>query len=459
MKITTCYTVPIKRQLTTTGRAKGERKITGSRPVNDTLMRRTADLCLDALRFCVDAFLSEWGYLSSLPVTQKAGVMSRRRAADLMVHSTKDNNAPYQDFDRLFPYMPAYTRRAIIADALGMVSSYVSNHGRWEGEERSGRGAEPVMGLPERYELTFYDQERDLCDIGKGIIGLKLYDGKKWGWHYFLISPSDAGYISRMKEERDMLSPVVEKVRGRYRIRFAFEENKDLVPDDSPLDYRILAVDLGINAPASWCVMTADGTVHARGVIHLRSDEDRLCHLVNRKRMYQKAGKRSHSIYRMLTGANRQLSIDTCREIMRISELYDTDCIVFEHLERNGKARGRKFRERIHMWRVADVQKRVTLQAHRRGMRISRVCAWGTSKYAFDGSGEVARGKDADLGTYSLCRFPTGKVYNCDLSAAQNIGARFFLREYAKLPGCPGLPKTPRRTYDTLVSLVRSMAA
>ena len=83
----------------------------------------------------------------------------------------------------------------------------------------------------------------------------------------------------------------------------------------------------------------------------------------------------------------------------------------------------------------------------------------GTSKYAFDGSGEVARGKDADLGTYSLCRFPTGKVYNCDLSAAQNIGARFFLREYAKLPGCPGLPKTPRRTYDTLVSLVRSMAA
>ena len=207
MKITTCYTVPIKRQLTTTGRAKGERKITGSRPVNDTLMRRTADLCLDALKFCVDAFLSEWGYLSSLPVTQKAGVMSRRRAADLMVHSTKDNNAPYQDFDRLFPYMPAYTRRSIIADALGMVSSYVSNHGRWEGEEPSGRGAEPVMGLPERYELTFYDQERDLCDIGKGIIGLKLYDGKKWGWHYFLISPSDAGYISRMKEERDMLSP------------------------------------------------------------------------------------------------------------------------------------------------------------------------------------------------------------------------------------------------------------
>ena len=459
MKITTCYTVPIRRQLTTGVPTEGERKSRGTRPVNDKLMKRTAELCRNALGFCTEAFLSEWGYLSSLPAAQKAGVMSRKRAADLMVHSTKGSTALYPDFDRLFPYMPAYTRRAIIADALGMVSSYVSNHRRWEGEDPSGRGAEPVLGLPERYELTFYDQERDLCDIGKGIIGLKLYDGKKWGWHYFLVSPSDARYISRMKETREMLSPIVEKVRGRYRIRFAFKEKKDLVPDDSPLAYRILAVDLGINAPASWCVMTADGTVHAKGVVHLRSDEDRLCRLMNRKRMYQKAGKRPKSICRMMTAANRQLSIDTCREIMRISELYDTDCIVFEHLDRNGRVKGRKFRERIHMWRAVDVQKRAALQAHRRGMRISRVCAWGTSKLAFDGSGVVARGKEAELDTYSLCRFRTGKVYNCDLSAAQNIGARFFLREYAKLPGCPELPKTPQRTYGTLVSLVKSMAA
>ena len=107
------------------------------------------------------------------------------------------------------------------------------------------------------------------------------------------------------------------------------------------------------------------------------------------------------------------------------------------------------------MWRKRDVQKRVELQAHRHGMRISRVCAWGTSKYAFDGSGEVLRGKDAGFKTYSLCRFKNGKTYNCDLSAALNIGARYFLREYAKLDGCLEIPCTPQRTYSTLYRLVR----
>ena len=48
-------------------------------------------------------------------------------------------------------------------------------------------------------------------------------------------------------------------------------------------------------------------------------------------------------------------------------------------------------------------------KAHRMGMRISRICAWGTSKQAFDGSGKVLRGKETELGSYSLCRFINGK--------------------------------------------------
>jgi len=173
--------------------------------------------------------------------------------------------------------------------------------------------------------------------------------------------------------------------------------------------------------------------------------------------MYQQAGKRSKSIYRMVTAANRQLSIETSRKIMETAILYDVDCIVFEYLDSGKVKGGGRYKERIHMWRKRDVQKRTELQAHRHGMRISRVCAWGTSKYAFDGSGEVIRGKDAGFKTYSLCRFKNGKTYNCDLSAAQNIGARYFLREYAKLPGCPKLPCTPQRTYSTLYGLVSAL--
>ncbi len=56
---------------------------------------------------------------------------------------------------------------------------------------------------------------------------------------------------------------------------------------------------------------------------------------------------------------------------------------------------------------------------------MAYVVARGTSKYAFDGSGEVTRGVN---GNYSVCRFRNGKVYNCDLNATYNIAAKYFLR-------------------------------
>ena len=191
-------------------------------------------------------------------------------------------------------------------------------------------------------------------------------------------------------------------------------------------------------------------------------DEDRLNRRINRKRMYQQAGKKSKNIYRAITSANQQLSIDTAKAIMDTAVAYDVDCIVFEYLDFTGKKKGRKYRERIHMWRANDVQSRVELQAHRMGMRISRVCAWGTSKYAFDGSGTTNRRSvyHYEHGNkkynYSVCKFQNGKIYNCDLNASYNIGARFFLREYEKLDGCPKLPPVPMRTLDTLLTLLYS---
>lgn len=270
-----------------------------------------------------------------------------------------------------------------------MASSYKSNHKNWEQEDPAARASEPAIGFPTWYGLTFYEQERDMGRLDEGIIALKLYDGAAWRWYYFRISPSEARYIHSLTKTRKLLSPTIAKVRGKYRIQFCFEEKKDLV-DPDPLKHTVLAVDLGINAAASWCVMSPDGTVYARGVIHLPCDEDRLRHLMNRKKMYQRAGKKSRSIYRFITNANRRLSINTTKAIMDIAVLYSVDCIVFEHLEKGGRKRGR-FAERIHMWRANDVQSRVENQAHRNGIRISRVCAWNTSKLAFDGSDETDR--------------------------------------------------------------------
>ena len=96
-------------------------------------------------------------------------------------------------------------------------------------------------------------------------------------------------------------------------------------------------------------------------------------------------------------------------------------------------------------------------------MRISRICAWGTSRLAYDGSGRILRGKEAELPTYSLCRFQNGKVYNCDLSASYNIGSRYFIREILKsLPArvrleleanVPQVSKRSTCTWSTLINL------
>ena len=454
ININTCYVVKIQNQLDATQDKKtGKLNISGKHRVNDRLMCQTSSVCLEALKFCVFVILTEWDVIMATESKY------RRRLIDTLIHETKTDKPKYPEFDERFPYMPAYTRRAIIADAFGMVKSYQSNRKNWEASSPAERGAEPVLGLPDRYELTFYDQERKMSCLADGQIGLKLYNGNKWNWYYFQISGTDARYINKLCKTRKMLSPTVDKVHGRYQIRFVFEEVHELVQNENRLAYRILAVDLGINAAASWCVMEADGTVHAKGVEHLACEEDHLNHMINRKRMYQQAGKRSRCVYRWVTEANHQLSVKTAKALIDIAVLYNVDCIVFEYLDSKGRVHGRKYRERIHMWRKNDVQDRVELQAHRHGMRISRVCAWGTSKYAFDGSGTVDRQSvyhyehGEKIYNYSLCTFQNGKIYNCDLSAAQNIGARFFLREYEKA-GVEGLPSTPQRTLSTLHELI-----
>lgn len=127
-----------------------------------------------------------------------------------------------------------------------------------------------------------------------------------------------------------------------------------------------------------------------------------------------------------------------------------------------GKVHGSK-KQRLKLWRSQEVQAMVTNKAHRLGMHISRICAWGTSRFAYDGSGTVLRGSETDFPTYELCRFQNGKVYNCDLSASYNIGARYFIREIlksldessrllmeAKVPSCS---KRSTCTWSTLINL------
>lgn len=61
---------------------------------------------------------------------------------------------------------------------------------------------------------------------------------------------------------------------------------------------------------------------------------------------------------------------------------------------------------------------------------------------------------------YSVCQFQNGKIYNCDLNAAYNIGARYYIREILKsLPAKVRLaikakvPQLAKRSTCTLSSI------
>ena len=144
-------------------------------------------------------------------------------------------------------------------------------------------------------------------------------------------------------------------------------------------------------------------------------------------------------------GINDNIAVKTANFIVDTAILYNADAIVMEHLDLTGKKHGSK-KQRLHHWKAQYVQQMVSDKAHRLGMRVARVCAWNTSHLAYDGSGEVLRGKDAELGSYSLCKFATGKAYNCDLNASYNIGARYFIRELLK-----SYPETERLDIEAKV--------
>lgn len=141
---------------------------------------------------------------------------------------------------------------------------------------------------------------------------------------------------------------------------------------------------------------------------------------------------------------------------------YNVDVIVLEWLDLIGRKTSSK-KQKLHMWRSQYVQDMVSDKAHRLGMHISHVCAWGTSRLAFDGSGYVLRGKAAGFHSYSICKFQNGKIYHCDLSASYNIGSRYFVREILKsLPvrerlaleaKVPQVAKRSTCTLSTLISL------
>ena len=314
-------------------------------------------------------------------------------------------------------------------------------------EKTDQKGGRPKLvcdnhAMPVFYRDVMYREDTEEKDGAC----LKLYDGHDWKWFRVSLSHTDMEYLRKNWTGKKAAAPVLEKRHRKYFLRFSYTEEVPLTK--TPVKEQIIcSVDLGLNTDAVCTIMRADGTVLGRKFIDFPSEKDRMYRVLGRISRFQRkhGSAQVKSRWAYAKRFNTELGRKIAGAVTGYAEENHVDVIVFEYLEIKGKISGRK-KQKLHLWRKRDIQKRCEHQAHRRGMRISRICAWNTSRLAYDGSGTVVR----DPGNHSLCTFQNGKRYNCDLSASYNIGARYFIRELLK-----PIPVTERSLLEAKVPSVK----
>ena len=384
-----------------------------------------------AVDFFIAVIMANWALFDGL------GQKDAQRECEKLCVSTATRPTVPHDFSVDFYKFPSYLRRAAINAAFGAVSSYKTRLAQWE---TNPQGKEPGLPKAGRIFPAFYKAQQFVWH-GRYCIRLKVFIRNTWDWIDVGLRKTDVDYISLYCATRKELCPIVTK-RGRvWSLDFAYEEKVDLNETDIE-DQVIVAVDLGINNAATAVVMRSDGTVLERHFLRLSREKDSLERALGRIRNAQRHGaKRMPRLWGRAKGINDDIARKTAAFILDIAIKAGAHVVVMEHLDLKGRKRGSK-RWRLHHWRAQYVQEMVESKAHRAKMRVSRVCAWSSSRLAFDGSGRVTR----NANNYSLCTFATGKRYHADLNASLNLGARYFIRERFK-----SLPETVRQALSAKV--------
>lgn len=438
-------------------------RISRSADIRKTLSA-TAGIYRKAADFFIRVCMEEWDTVSACK-----GQTGKVNAVEAFTVRTSKRKAVRYDFGKEFYKFPSYLRRAAIAEAVGKVSSYRSNMKNWEAADPRTRGKRP--GTPSAgYVYPAMYRDNMFVRTGTYTASIKVFTRNTWDWLEVGLRRGDVDYILRHCGNRRECVPTLQKRGKLWYLDFAFEERIDL-PDPDLSAKRILAADLGIRSACACCAMEADGTVTGRAFLKLPEENDRLDRAIGRiKRAQRQGARRMPRLWAKAKGISAGIAVKTAQFIVKTAVRYGADVIVMEHLDVRGRKRGSR-RQRLHHWRAMYVQQMVVQKAHREGIRVSTVCAWNTSRLAFDGTGRVKRGKESErtAGNYSICEFSTGKIYNCDLNACCNIGARYFIRELIKsLPETveqqleakvPSVCKRSTCTLSTLISLSAALAA
>lgn len=404
------------------------------------IFQTTVTIYRNAVDYLIKVCIENWENICRI-----SGSLHQQRFVETLIHRTKQNPSPFYDFDSVFYKMPSYLRRSAISESIGKVSSYKSNLTNWEQNPIGKKPSLPKAGriFPCLYQDNMYQQ------VEKYEARVKVFLRNTWDWIPVSLKKSDIDYIDRRCKSRKQCAPTLRKRGKEWFLEFPFEEKVSLKEATLP-EERVLAVDLGINNACVCSLLLADGTVLGREFLSLPRENDCLQHAIGRiKKAQQHGARKMPRLWVAAKGINQDIAVKTAAFILEKALQYDATTIVFEHLDLGKKARGSK-KQKLHLWKARSVQTMVTGKAHRHGIRIRRVNAWGTSRLAFDGSGPVMRGAylqdEKEKYNYSMCVFATGKQYHCDLNASYNIGARYLVREILK-----SLPETVRLDMEAKV--------
>ena len=403
----------------------------------------------DALHFVIPIVDAHWNELESFEYMKQ-----RMTYTEKLIHSTDENQDRY-DFDGKFPKFPSYLRRAVLNCAIGLVSSYRSNLANWE---KDPKGQAPQLSLTHYAYPAYYKSRlfRNFDSI-RQTIELKVFKNGDWVYETYKLKTSDCTYYQTHLNGKKQNVPIIQKKGRRFYATFSYEEKVKLVEEESIS--KICAVDLGLGTDATCSIMDQDGTVYARKFISFSEEHDRLDTQLGRIKRNQKRGSRHNkTLWRKVSGISQDIADKTVKAILDFGNEHGVDVFVLEYLDFKGK----NAVKRAHFWRYKRIYKVLSQRAHQYGLRIARVNARYTSRLAFDGSGWSKRGREITPETpYALMEFPSGKIYNADLNASYNIGARYFIRhilktvtETQRLALEAKVPQVAKRSTCTLSDLI-----
>jgi hypothetical protein len=191
---------------------------------------------------------AQWVTIAELAATKRVN------AVEKMIHKTADNPNPKHLYFQLvvsqhpsFRKFPSYLRRAAIADAIGIVSSFQTRYRDWQSGIRSRHDAKPprLTAMCSSYP-ALYKGQQVRYSANLQTVDIKVWNGTDWVWLNGIQVKSHGGN-RHLVAGNSMQSPALVVNRKTCQLSMPVKIKK---VDMNEEDY-ICSVDLGINNAAT----------------------------------------------------------------------------------------------------------------------------------------------------------------------------------------------------------------